>query len=145
MITKKKHCKICNKQISYYGKNTLCDPCFRDERRKQYISKWLQNGLITKGKPSKWIRNYILSEQGNKCILCGVGVDWNDKPLVFILDHIDGHSTNNRRENLRMVCPNCDSQLPTYKVKNRGNGLKYYRDAGNLRYKRKVERCLSLA
>lgn len=34
---------------------------------------------------------------------------WNNKPLVFILDHIDGHANNNSRDNLRLICPNCDS------------------------------------
>ncbi|MBF6349651.1 HNH endonuclease [Nocardia flavorosea] len=43
-------------------------------------------------------------------------------PLAFVLDHINGHATDNRRENLRLACPNCDSQLPTYKSRNRGNG-----------------------
>jgi hypothetical protein len=47
------------------------------------------------------------------CDICGMVEEWNDLPLVFVLDHIDGDATNNRRENLRMVCPNCDSQLPS--------------------------------
>ena len=42
-------------------------------------------------------------------------------------DHIDGDATNNRRENLRLVCPNCDSQLPTYKSRNRGKGRHFRR------------------
>lgn len=44
-----------------------------------------------------------------------------------MLDHIEGDSTNNRRENLRLVCPNCDSQLPTFKARNRGNGRAWRR------------------
>ena len=48
----------------------------------------------------------------------------------MILDHIDGDASNNTRENFRCVCPNCDSQLDTYKSKNknsaRTNRAKYY-------------------
>ena len=46
---------------------------------------------------------------------------------VDILDHVDGDASNNRRENLRLVCPNCDSQLPTFKARNRGNGQAWRR------------------
>jgi hypothetical protein len=48
--------------------------------------------------------------------------EWQGRPLAFVLDHIDGDSTNNARANVRLVCPNCDSQLPTYKSRNRGRG-----------------------
>jgi hypothetical protein len=47
---------------------------------------------------------------------------------VKILDHIDGNSSNNDITNLRLVCSNCDSQLPTYKSKNKGNGRHYRRE-----------------
>jgi hypothetical protein len=40
----------------------------------------------------------------------------------MILDHIDGDASNNSPTNFRLVCPNCDTQLPTYKAKNTGNG-----------------------
>jgi hypothetical protein len=48
-------------------------------------------------------------------------------PLALVLDHIDGDPTNNRRENLRLICLNCDSRLPTYKSRNRGRGAHYRR------------------
>lgn len=46
---------------------------------------------------------------------------------MFVLDHIDGDGTNHVRSNVRMICPNCDSQLPTFKARNRGNGRHFRR------------------
>lgn len=74
------------------------------------------------GEKGHYVRRYLLDAQDGCCALCGIVEEWNDQPLVFVLDHIDGDATNNHRDNLRMVCPNCDSQLPTFKSRNRGNG-----------------------
>ena len=54
--------------------------------------------------------------------MCDQKNEWQGQPLVLVLDHIDGNADNNARSNLRMVCPNCDSQLPTYKNRNFGRG-----------------------
>ena len=75
-----------------------------------------------------WIKKFILEEQEHKCDICGMQDNWNNKPLVFILDHIDGHANNNIRTNLRLVCPNCDSQLDTYKSKNKNSDRLYYHE-----------------
>ena len=53
-----------------------------------------------------------------ECACCGIGPLWQNKPMPLILDHINGINNDNRLENLRFVCSNCDSQLPTYKSKN---------------------------
>lgn len=49
-----------------------------------------------------------------KCAICGLPPVWQGKELVLTLDHINGKNTDDRLENLRWVCPNCDRQLPTY-------------------------------
>lgn len=48
------------------------------------------------------------------CSECGITAYWNNKPLSLQIDHINGIHTDNRIENLRILCPNCHSQTLTW-------------------------------
>ena len=64
-----------------------------------------------------------LLEEGvlaNRCAWCGLGPEWNGRPLVLVLDHINGVKNDHRPKNLRLLCPNCNSQTPTFCGKNIG-------------------------
>lgn len=53
-----------------------------------------------------------------QCDICGISNTWNGKEMPLILDHINGINNDNRVDNLRLICSNCDSQLDTYKARN---------------------------
>ena len=53
------------------------------------------------------------------CGICGQLPEWNGMPMMLIIDHINGVNNDNRIDNLRFVCSNCDSQLETYKSRNK--------------------------
>lgn len=52
------------------------------------------------------------------CNICGIS-EWKGTKLSLHLDHINGIRTDNRIENLRLLCPNCHSQTSTYAGKNK--------------------------
>lgn len=61
-----------------------------------------------------------------KCSICGQLPIWNNKELTLILDHINGDNHDDRLENLRWVCPNCNIQLPTTNRRKDSLTKKYY-------------------
>ena len=53
------------------------------------------------------------------CGMCGIS-EWRGKPLTLRLDHKNGDGRDQRLDNFRFICPNCDSQEPTHGHRNRG-------------------------
>lgn len=127
---KKRICENCGKTYNRPSGKFCSSKCSGECQRKQTIQKYHENNaegkFLTSTAP--WLKALVLSEQNHHCSICGVSdEDWNGKPIVFILDHIDGNAINHKRDNLRCVCPNCDSQLDTYKAKNKNGARHYYR------------------
>jgi transposase len=75
---------------------------------------------LTKNRKDRLISQGLLSAE--VCALCGCPPIWQNKPLVLRLDHINGVNNDHRLTNLRLICPNCDSQLPTYCGRNKSRG-----------------------
>ena len=79
---------------------------------------------ILEGKHSQYqtnkLRKRILKENilENVCSECGIA-EYNEKPIVLQLDHINGKSKDHTLKNLRLLCPNCHSQTDTWCGKNK--------------------------
>ncbi len=64
----------------------------------------------------------VMIEQDFKCLECKKS-KWNKQPIPLQLDHIDGYHNNDKRTNVRALCPNCHALTPTWCGKNNKKGL----------------------
>ena len=124
------YCLNCGAKLHSRYKHKFCsNKCQRqfevNKKYEYYLSH--QEEFTNKEIKYDWLKKIIIIEQNHKCEICGINEEWNGKELHFILDHIDGDATNNRRNNLRLICPTCDSQLDTYKSRNIGKSTRKYK------------------
>ncbi|MCX2928883.1 HNH endonuclease [Mycobacterium sp. CVI_P3] len=124
-----RQCRRCGSALTKRSQKIYCsNACQQLARQEASTELWLETGDATIATTrNHYIRIHLNTAQSGCCAICGGSNLWLGLHLAFVLDHIDGDPTNNRRENLRLVCPNCDSQLPTYKSRNRGKGRHYRR------------------
>lgn len=58
-----------------------------------------------------------------KCVDCGIKDTYNGHSINLEVDYVDENWKNNRKENLRFLCPNCHSQ----RTKRASGGIGYTR------------------
>jgi hypothetical protein len=120
-------CLNCGEEFRYRPSQyrTKTNP----EGTKKFCSNDCQGEFILKesltnpseyrsSRQGKYVKNLQFKHYGkNFCEVCKIE-EWNNKPLVFDVDHIDGDNKNNTIDNLMVVCPNCHRQTDTFGVKN---------------------------
>ena len=114
------------------------------EFRKNFVKKDIQDYLVEGSDYNRGhLKERLYSEKikERKCEICGQGEEWNGKKMSLILDHINGIWNDNRIENLRIVCPNCNATLETHcgKQKKKKNHEKKISEV-NFTKRRKVDR-----
>lgn len=105
----KKRCeelKISTDHFRLFGRNTTAN-------KKSLEEILVDNSTYTNNAclKERLIKEGLLEY---KCAICGNTGEWQGQKLVLQLDHIDGKHTNHTLSNLRLLCPNCHSQTPTF-------------------------------
>lgn len=105
---------------TYLSKNNIDISHFtgvaRGLTKRDENNVFVENSTATQATLRRWYLKGQYSEY--KCAICGLPPFWNGKELTLTLDHINGRNHDDRLENLRWICPNCDRQLPTFGSKN---------------------------
>jgi HNH endonuclease len=102
--------------------------CAMMSKKKKHWSDIL---VMTRKKPSQatarkyytqWRLEHWLPPRCDnpKCQFHAGKLEWLGEKLPLIMDHLNGNRCDNSPGNLRLLCPNCDSQLPTRGGANRG-------------------------
>jgi hypothetical protein len=116
--TVKKYIELYNIDIShFYTKKDLYNKTIGN-----YVNNKLRNDLSeilienSKFKNSSHLKNRLYKEgiKDRKCEKCEQTENWRGKKMSLILDHINGNPTDNRLENLQILCPNCNATTETF-------------------------------
>jgi hypothetical protein len=65
------------------------------------------------------LKPHLIKKRGNTCEICNLAL-WLEKDISLEVHHIDGDRTNNKVENLQLLCPNCHSFTDNWRSKKGG-------------------------
>lgn len=147
-----KYCECCGKELPYEKRNNkFCSSSCaasknnigvrrnfnpnkhlkkeKEDIEKIKFEKWKNGENFVRGtcQVPTFIRKYLIQKNECKCEKCGWGEinEFNGK-VPLQIHHIDGNCTNNKEENLQLLCPNCHSLTDTFGSLNK-NSKRFHR------------------
>ena len=115
-FTIKRYIKLWNIDTSHFtgklwnkGKHTVCNPA---KPLKEILK---EDSIYQSYKLAKRLIKEGIKE--SKCECCNLS-KWQNKPIPLELHHINGIHSDNRLENLQLLCPNCHALTDSYRGKN---------------------------
>lgn len=127
---------ICTKHFTGSGWNT--GNKFKPFNKKIKLIDILVENSTYKSSAKLKARLFAEGIKVEKCEMCGID-SWLNKRINFDLHHINGNNTDNRIENLKILCPNCHAQTDNYKGKNINDGVRILRKKYHKRLNNKCE------
>ena len=117
----------CGREVFRPTYKFFSNKCQQEYGYKEFIGKWkagLESGSKGSfGLVSGHIKRYLREKYDDRCSSCG----WSKRhPITgkvpLEVDHINGDASDNREENLRLLCPNCHSLTENFRNLNKGHG-----------------------
>lgn len=118
-----KRCLICDKKLSRNARDFCSNECYCEHKRESNLTNIiniLESGDNYECTNPRLLKLAVIKIKSHRCDICK-NIEWMGDKIPLILDHIDGRAKNNKIDNLRLVCGNCDMKLPTYKSKNKNS------------------------
>ena len=126
-------CKSCSKEFNYFGSQAAGLFCSRECSHDYRTKLIIESGKAKKTTAVTYLKRFV----EYKCSCCSVS-DWQGNPISLQIDHIDGNSKNNVKENIRWLCPNCHSQTHNWGFRNASDDAKERSRQGAIKGNRKT-------
>jgi hypothetical protein len=99
---------------------------FHEQQYKNNVELWIAGKIpgfkCRTFQIKRFVRRFLFEKADNKCMKCG----WDEIHSVtgncpLEVNHIDGNASNDRPENLELLCPNCHSLTYNFRALNKNS------------------------